>query len=149
MIQSFSSTGRRAWFQELIEKPCDLLIIGGGITGAGIARDAATRGLSVGLIEQTDFASGTSSRSSKLIHGGLRYLDHYAFGLIRQSTVERRTLHRIAPHLCQPLALTTSDLREWLVSSELSPPPASPSPTSRGPLPLALPPEPIRQPLPS
>ena len=81
----------------------DLLIIGGGINGAGIARDAAGRGLSVVLCEQGDIAGATSWASSKLIHGGLRYLEHGNFGLVRESLMERETLLRIAPHLTRPL----------------------------------------------
>jgi glycerol-3-phosphate dehydrogenase len=81
----------------------DLAIIGGGINGAGIARDAAGRGLKVLLIEQNDLASGTSSASSKLIHGGLRYLEHGAFRLVRAALGEREVLLRMAPHLIRPL----------------------------------------------
>jgi glycerol-3-phosphate dehydrogenase len=81
----------------------DLLIIGGGIFGGGIARDAALRGLRVALVEQHDFASGTSSRSSKLIHGGFRYLEQRAFALVAESTRERRILQDIAPHRVRPL----------------------------------------------
>jgi glycerol-3-phosphate dehydrogenase len=82
----------------------DLLIIGGGIIGAGIARDAALRGLSVALVEQDDFASGTTSRPTRLIHGGLRYLELFDFALVRSDMRERETLLRIAPHLVFPLA---------------------------------------------
>lgn len=82
----------------------DLLVIGGGIVGAGIARDAALRGLSVALVEQNDLASGTSSRPTRLIHGGLRYLELFDFGLVRSDMRERETLLRIAPHLVFPLA---------------------------------------------
>lgn len=81
----------------------DLLVIGGGIYGAWAALDAAQRGLSVALIEQTDWGAGTSQSSSKLIHGGLRYLEHYKFGLVQHSLRERRVLSRIAPHLVRPL----------------------------------------------
>ena len=81
----------------------DLAVIGGGINGTGIARDAAGRGLRVVLIEQNDLASGTSSASSKLIHGGLRYLEHYEFGLVRAALREREVLLRAAPHLIRPL----------------------------------------------
>src|SRR5579859_7468700 len=81
----------------------DLLVIGGGIYGAWTAYDAALRGLKVALVEKTDWACGTSSASSKLIHGGLRYLEHYEFGLVRHSLAERRVLSRIAPHLVRPL----------------------------------------------
>jgi len=81
----------------------DLLVIGGGINGAGIARDAAGRGLSVVLCEQGDLAGGTSSASSKMIHGGLRYLEHYEFRLVREALAEREVLLDIAPHLVHPL----------------------------------------------
>jgi glycerol-3-phosphate dehydrogenase len=81
----------------------DLAVVGGGITGAGIALDAASRGLSVALIEKDDFASGTSSRSTKLIHGGLRYLQHFEFTLVREALLERAILTRLAPHLSQPI----------------------------------------------
>jgi glycerol-3-phosphate dehydrogenase len=84
--------------------PCDLLIVGGGINGAGIARDAAGRGLSVLLCEQHDLASATSSWSTKLIHGGLRYLEHYEFRLVGESLAEREVLLRLAPHLVEPLS---------------------------------------------
>ena len=80
-----------------------MLIIGGGINGAGIARDAAGRGLSVALCEQNDFASATSSASTKLIHGGLRYLEHYEFRLVGEALAEREVLLRIAPHIAWPL----------------------------------------------
>ncbi len=84
-------------------RPYDLLVIGGGIYGAWTACDAAARGLSVALVEARDWAAGTSSASSKLIHGGLRYLENFEFGLVRESLHERRTLSRIAPHLVRPL----------------------------------------------
>ncbi len=86
-----------------LDDTVDLLVIGGGVNGAGIARDAAGRGLSVVLSEQADLASGTSSASSKMIHGGLRYLEHYAFGLVRKALIERETLLETAPHLIEPL----------------------------------------------
>ena len=81
----------------------DLAIIGGGINGAGIARDAAGRGLRVLLVEQHDLGSGTSSASTKLIHGGLRYLQHGAFRLVREALAEREVLLRMAPHLIRPM----------------------------------------------
>src|SRR5258707_3949757 len=81
----------------------DLAIIGGGINGAGIARDAAGRGLRVLLVEQNDLASGTSSASTKLIHGGLRYLEHGWLRLVREALIEREVLLRTAPHLIRPL----------------------------------------------
>lgn len=82
---------------------CDVLVVGGGINGAGIARDAAGRGLSVVLCEKDDLASHTSSASTKLIHGGLRYLEHYEFGLVRKALIEREVLLRAAPHIMRPL----------------------------------------------
>jgi glycerol-3-phosphate dehydrogenase len=86
------------------ESDCvDLLIVGGGINGAGIARDAAGRGLKVALVEQSDLAAGTSSSSTKLIHGGLRYLEFFEFRLVRESLIERERLLRIAPHLVRPM----------------------------------------------
>ncbi|HUD58248.1 MAG TPA: FAD-dependent oxidoreductase, partial [Acetobacteraceae bacterium] len=81
----------------------DLAVIGGGINGVGIARDAAGRGLSVLLLEQGDLAEATSSASTKLIHGGLRYLEQYAFRLVRESLAEREVLWRAAPHIVGPL----------------------------------------------
>lgn len=90
----------------LADAPFDLLVIGGGIVGAGVARDAAMRGLTVALVEREDFASGTSSRSSRLVHGGVRYLEHGHLHLVFESSRERRTLLRIAPHLVRPLEFT-------------------------------------------
>jgi glycerol-3-phosphate dehydrogenase len=87
--------------QDKIE--CDLLVVGGGINGAGIARDAAGRGLSVVLCDKDDLAAHTSSASSKLIHGGLRYLEYYEFGLVRKALIEREVLLRAAPHIIWPL----------------------------------------------
>ncbi len=99
--------------------PVDLLIIGGGINGSGIACDAAGRGLSVHLCEQNDLASGTSSKSTKLIHGGLRYLEYYQFHLVRESLIEREILLRKAPHLIWPLSFVLpyqSHLRPiWMI----------------------------------
>ncbi len=88
----------------MTEQPYDLLIIGGGINGAGIARDAAGRGLRVALCEQGDLAGQTSSKSTKLIHGGLRYLEHYEFRLVREALAEREVLLRAAPHIIWPLS---------------------------------------------
>ena len=86
------------------EEPLDVLVIGGGVVGAGVALDAVTRGLSTGLIEARDYSSGTSSRSSKLIHGGLRYLEMLDFGLVHEALQERRLLlTKIAPHLVRPV----------------------------------------------
>ena len=97
---------REARLAQLEAEAFDLLVIGGGATGAGVARDAALRGLSVALVEREDFASGTSSRSSRLIHGGLRYLEHGHLGLVMESSLERRRLLALAPHLVRPLAFT-------------------------------------------
>jgi glycerol-3-phosphate dehydrogenase len=97
---------RAAHLASLTSETFDVLVIGGGITGAGVARDAALRGLRVALVEQRDFASGTSSRSSRLVHGGVRYLEHGEVGLVFESSRERRTLLRIAPHLVRPLSFT-------------------------------------------
>jgi glycerol-3-phosphate dehydrogenase len=98
----FSHTTRSTLLSQLQSEPLDLLIIGGGITGAGIALDAASRGLKSGLLEKHDFAFGTSSRSTKLIHGGLRYLKQLEFGLVREVGSERAVVHRLAPHLVLP-----------------------------------------------
>ena len=97
---------RQDIFNALRTETFDLLVIGGGITGAGVARDAAMRGVRVALVEQDDFASGTSSRSSRLVHGGVRYLEHGQLHLVFESSRERQTLLRIAPHLVHPLAFT-------------------------------------------
>src|ERR1700684_693808 len=86
-----------------LDRIFDLLIIGGGINGCGIARDAAGRGNSVFLCEMNDLASGTSSWSTKLIHGGLRYLEYYEFRLVREALIERERLLAIAPHIIRPL----------------------------------------------
>lgn len=97
---------RRAAFDSLARETFDVLVVGGGITGAGVARDAAMRGLRTVLVEKDDFASGTSSRSSRLVHGGVRYLEHGELRLVFEASQERRTLQRIAPHLVRPLAFT-------------------------------------------
>jgi glycerol-3-phosphate dehydrogenase len=88
------------------ETEFDLAIVGAGINGAGIARDAAMRGLTVLLIDKGEIGGGTTSASTRLIHGGLRYLEHFEFGLVRESLRERETLLRIAPHLVKPLPMT-------------------------------------------
>ncbi|MDB4910459.1 MAG: glpD [Gemmatimonadetes bacterium] len=98
-----SPASRADALAQLGERSFDLLVIGGGITGAGVARDAAMRGLSVALVEASDFASGTSSRSSRLIHGGVRYLEHGQLHLVFEASRERRILASIAPHLVRPL----------------------------------------------
>jgi glycerol-3-phosphate dehydrogenase len=91
--------------QSLSADSFDVVVIGGGITGAGVALDAASRGYSVALVEKADFASGTSSRSSKLVHGGLRYLQNFDLGLVREALLERSLLVKLAPHIVRPLKL--------------------------------------------
>ena len=88
---------------QMVRQKLDLLVIGGGIVGSGVARDAAMRGLRAGLVDRSDFAFGTSSRSSRLLHGGLRYLAQGRLGLVREASVEKMIMHRIAPHLAMPL----------------------------------------------
>lgn len=99
----FSPEGRQVALDRMATSPLDLLVIGGGITGVGIARDAQLRGWSVALIDKEDFAFGTSSRSSKIVHGGVRYLEYGHFLLVRESARERRVLQSIAPHLVHRL----------------------------------------------
>ncbi len=89
----------------LSEEEFDVVVVGGGITGAGVALDAASRGYSVALLERADYASGTSSRSSKLVHGGLRYLQNFDLGLVREALLERQLMVALAPHLVRPLPL--------------------------------------------
>src|SRR3954467_2663622 len=102
---------------------CDLLVIGGGINGAGIARDAAGRGLSVLLVEKDDLGAATSSASSKLIHGGLRYLEQYEFRLVAEALSEREVLLNIAPHLVHPLEFVMPHVPElrprWIIRAGL------------------------------
>jgi len=96
---------RKDALEALQEESFDVVVIGGGITGAGVALDAASRGYSVALVERDDFASGTSSRSSKLVHGGLRYLQNFDLGLVREALLERALMVNLAPHLVHPLPL--------------------------------------------
>jgi glycerol-3-phosphate dehydrogenase len=103
LMLSFSWQTRAQSIAQMKAETFDVLIIGGGITGAGLALDAAARGLKTALIEKRDFAAGTSSRSTKLIHGGLRYLEHYDFALVREGLRERAELLKLAPHLDEPL----------------------------------------------
>jgi len=112
-VLTFSAQTRTANLTRMAQDPFDVLVIGGGITGAGIALDAAARGLSVALAEKDDFAAGTSGRSSRLVHGGLRYLEHGEFGLVRESLRERGILYRLAPHLVRPVPMymLAGDLR--------------------------------------
>ncbi len=103
---SLGLASRAVAWDQLLQRPFDVLIVGGGITGAGVARDAALRGLRVALLEGNDWASGTSSRSSRLVHGGVRYLEHGHLHLVFEASRERRTLLQIAPHLVRPLRFT-------------------------------------------
>ena len=120
--QPFSAATRRAQLVTLPNEMADLLVIGGGITGAGIARDAAMRGLRTVLVDAGDFGWGTSSRSSRLIHGGLRYLEQRWFRLVFEASRERRILRRIAPHLVRPRAFVFpthegSRVTRWEISA--------------------------------
>jgi glycerol-3-phosphate dehydrogenase len=99
---------RSAAIAALAADEFDVVVVGGGITGAGVALDAATRGYSVALVEKADFASGTSSRSSKLVHGGLRYLQNFDLGLVREALLERQLNVKLAPHLVKPLPLVVA-----------------------------------------
>jgi glycerol-3-phosphate dehydrogenase len=116
---------RAAALEALATQRFDVLVVGGGITGAGVAREAALRGLAVALVERDDFASGTSSRSSRLIHGGVRYLEYGHVHLVFESSAERRRLLAIAPHLVRPLEFTWpvyrgARLPRWKVSAALT-----------------------------
>src|ERR1700744_532549 len=102
-VLTFSEQTRAASLTRMAEDRFDVLVIGGGITGVGIALDAAARGLSVALAEKDDFAAGTSGRSSRLVHGGLRYLEHGDFGLVRESLRERGILYRLGAQLVRPV----------------------------------------------
>ncbi len=109
---------RQAALRSLKDGVLDVLVIGGGIVGSGVARDAAMRGLRVGLVEQHDFAFGTSSRSSRLLHGGLRYLAQGRIGLVHEASVEKKVIHHIAPHLADPLPFifpTYRGNRHWVL----------------------------------
>ncbi len=102
-MRELSTRTRGRHLEAMAEDTLDVLVVGGGITGAGVALDAAARGLSVGLVEREDFAAGTSGRSSRLIHGGIRYLRHGEVGLVRESLRERDLLVLLAPHLVRPM----------------------------------------------
>jgi glycerol-3-phosphate dehydrogenase len=113
---------RAAALKKLGEEAFDLVVVGGGITGAGIARDAALRGLKVALVEKLDFGAGTSSKSSKLIHGGLRYLEQGELGLVFESVNERKRLMKLARHLVRPLPFLVTNFkgdRRWLATLAL------------------------------
>ena len=104
---ALATAAREATLDRLERDAFDCVVIGGGISGAGVAREATQRGLSVALLEALDFASGTSSRSSKLIHGGLRYLAMGDIRLVRTTALERKEIFRLAPHLAE---------RRWMVA---------------------------------
>src|SRR3954465_13026364 len=111
---SLSVAQRRQAIHRRATDEFDVLVIGGGVTGAGCALDAATRGLSVALVEKRDFAAGTSSRSSKLVHGGLRYLEQGHLGLVREALRERELLlNLLAPHLVRPVAFLYPLTEHW------------------------------------
>ena len=100
---AFSVATRAADLRDAATEPLDVLVVGMGATGAGVALDAASRGLRVAVLDKGDLASGTSGKSSKLVHGGLRYLENYEFGLVREGVTERQLLMRLAPHLVRPM----------------------------------------------
>ena len=119
VFTEFSARTRQLNLQP--REPFDILVVGGGITGAGIARDAMMRGFKTALIDKGDFASGTSSKSSKLVHGGVRYLETFEFGLVFEASRERRVLWNIAPDLAKPLPFLfpvyrDSKLRGWMIN---------------------------------
>lgn len=104
-LSALNTEQRHSALQAMSDKPLDVLVVGGGVTGTGSALDAVTRGLRVGLVEQRDYASGTSSRSSKLFHGGLRYLEQFNFGLVREALSERNLMvNSLCPHLTEPIS---------------------------------------------
>lgn len=118
---------RHAQLQRLQSETFDVLVIGGGATGAGVALDAASRGLKTALVERNDFAAGTSSRSTKLIHGGVRYLeqavkklDKTQLNLVRDALKERATLLKLAPHLARPLPILTPLYNWWEIPYMMS-----------------------------
>lgn len=112
---SFSTLHRDSTLHQLEEQQFDLLIIGGGITGSGIALDAITRGLKVALIERYDFASGTSSRSGKLIHGGLKYLQNFDFPVVKETGSERDIVYNNALHLVYPITMNFPLIKKSLI----------------------------------
>ncbi len=125
MSSSFSTHTRTQILQDLSKQPLDLLVIGGGITGAGIALDAVTRGMQTGLLEMQDFAAGTSSRSTKLIHGGLRYLKQLEIKLVAETGRERRIVYENGPHVtkAEPMLLplvSGGSLSKWSASIGLA-----------------------------
>src|SRR6476469_8489071 len=108
----------------LREETFDVVVIGGGVTGAGVALDAASRGYSVAIVERSDWAIGTSSRSSKMVHGGLRYLQNFDLGLVREALLERQLMVQLAPHLVYPTPFLVPTLgeerRDWRIGIGLN-----------------------------
>src|SRR5690348_5502123 len=102
-MEALSYRERTVALREMASSGVDILVVGGGITGAGVALEAAANGFKVGLVEKADFASGTSSKSTKLVHGGIRYLPQFDFALVREALMERGLLTRNAPFLVQPI----------------------------------------------
>ena len=122
-MHPFSQEGRSQALEEMGRTRLDVLVVGGGITGSGIARDASLRGWKVGLIEKEDFGFGTSSRSSKIVHGGIRYLEYGQLLLVRESARERKVLRQIAPHLVHPIPFlypAFGEDRLWLIRTGLA-----------------------------
>ncbi|MDX1621853.1 MAG: FAD-dependent oxidoreductase, partial [Nitriliruptorales bacterium] len=115
MTATFAPPDREDALDRMAGTPLDVLVVGGGITGAGIALDAVTRGYRTGLVERDDLASGTSSRSSKLVHGGIRYLSHGDLPMVAEGVRERDRLRRLAPHLVHPVAfaIPAPSRRRW------------------------------------
>src|SRR5438034_11047274 len=96
-MESLAAAARTAYVERLDQEQFDVLVIGGGVTGAGVALDAVARGYKVALVEKADFASGTSSKSTKLVHGGIRYLPHFDFALVLEALVDRGLVLQIFP----------------------------------------------------
>jgi glycerol-3-phosphate dehydrogenase len=120
-MSGLGSFDRATALERLGEHDFDVLVVGGGITGAGVALDAAARGYRTALVEREDFASGTSSKSSKLVHGGLRYLQQGEVGLVYQALAERQRLRRNAPHLVKVLPfLIPLFTKDGIISRKLS-----------------------------
>jgi len=105
VVANFSTETRRKALQRMADEELDVLVIGGGITGSGIALDAASRGFTVAVVERDDFAAGASGRSSRMVLGGLRYLEQRGVRLVRESLQERSRLMRLAPHLVRPIPM--------------------------------------------
>jgi len=122
-MEPLAATARAAYLEQLARDQFDVLVIGGGITGAGVALDAAARGYRVALVEKADFASGTSSKSTKLAHGGIRYLPQFDFAMIHEGVVERGLMVRHAPFLVrpQPFVIPVYEDMHWPSSLPIRP----------------------------